>query len=170
MAGCSAALAKRSDARAQRRAQSQARREAATAGARGEVSVSGSSGGSRFRTVAANARLKLGQKEDILVDGAGKPYPKSSLLCLALNNPLRQAAIRTIRWPGSSKIDPSPASSPGSHGTSAVTWLDQSSARYTRLSAGRRGTLAQRSWPSLTTQPVRQSRLTLPPAVITGSF
>ena len=33
--------------------------------------------------------------------------------------------------------------SPRSCGTRAVTWLGQSSARYTRLSAGQRGTLAQ---------------------------
>ena len=148
MPGNIAALAKRSDARAQQRAQSRARREAAASA--GEVSVSGSSSslGSSFATVAANARRKLGHKNKILaVDGAGKPYPKSALLCLALDNPLRQAAIRTIRWPGSSMIDPPPASSPRSHGLSALAWLGQSSARYMRLPAGRRGTLAQLAFP-----------------------
>ena len=154
MPGNFAALAKRSAARAQQRAQSRRAREEAAATA-GEVSVSGSSSslGSSFATVTANARRKLGHKNKILaVDGAGKPYPKSALLCLALNNPLRQAAIRTIRWPGSSMIDPPPASSPRSHGRSALAWLGQSSARYTRLSAGRRGTPAQLA-SSLTTQP-----------------
>ena len=149
MPGNFAALAKRSAARAQQRAQSRRAREEAAATA-GEVSVSGSSSslGSSFATVTANARRKLGHKNKILaVDGAGKPYPKSALLCLALNNPLRQAAIRTIRWPGSSMIDPPPASSPRSHGRSALAWLGQSSARYTRLSAGRRSTLAQLAFP-----------------------
>lgn len=138
MPGNIAALAKRSDARAQRRAQSRARREAAACAC--EQSASGGSRrGSRFSTVAANARRKLSHDDHILaVDGAGKPYPKSALLCLALNNPLRQSAIRVIRWPGSSAIDPPPASSPWFHGTSAVAWLRQSSARYTRLATGRR--------------------------------
>ena len=66
-------------------------------------------------TAADNARRKLSSKDQILaVDATGKPYPKNSLFCLSVNNPLRQATIRTIRWPGSSMIDATPASSPRS--------------------------------------------------------
>ena len=122
-----AAFAKRSDKRAQQRAHSRGRLlgTEAAAGAVGR-SIGRSNSCSSFMTAADNARRKLSSKDQILaVDATGKPYPKSSLFCLSVNNPLRQATIRTIRWPGSSMIDATPASSPRSCGTSAVTWLGQ---------------------------------------------
>ena len=163
-----AAFAKRSDKRAQQRAHSRGRLlgTEAAAGAVGR-SIGRSNSCSSFMTAADNARRKLSSKDKILaVDATGKPYPKSSLFCLSVNNPLRQATIRTIRWPGSSMIDATPASSPRSCGTSAVTWLGQSSARYTRLSAGLRGTLAQLAFPHHTARPPAQTH---PPAATTGS-